>query len=129
MSVDANARMCHVWRSWLCMMDELAASSPSGSLIGTKFGCLLAANRLYTPSGVPDAVDSAKGIWSGGNGGGGSADGSAGDRVQHSSQPASAPLPSDAHEIVPSDATTPTGPLVPQYLTPLMVRKSNPQLL
>ena len=45
---------------WLSMMDELREKSPDASLVGAKFGCLLAANRLYTAGGDAPSADSPK---------------------------------------------------------------------
>ena len=42
--------------------------------------------------------------------------------AQQISQPVVWKDPSDRHSAIPSDATTPTGPVVPQYFCPLMVR-------
>eukprot|EP00966_Prymnesium_polylepis_P149300 3449277-Prymnesium_polylepis.1 len=66
--------------------------------------------------------DAGGGGLAGGVGGEGGEGGASGETGQHSSQPVSVTPPSEVHVIVPRVATTPTGPLVPQYLVPSIQR-------
>jgi len=61
----------------------------------------------------------------GGGGDGGEEGGDGGEggcAAQHTFQPGLVTEPSETHVMVPSDGTTPAGPEVPQYFSPLTVR-------
>eukprot|EP00966_Prymnesium_polylepis_P246679 5705474-Prymnesium_polylepis.1 len=61
----------------------------------------------------------------GGNGGaGGGTGGTGGAGEKQIFQPLLLAVASDIHSSIPSTGTTPTGPLVPQYLTLLIIRES-----
>eukprot|EP00966_Prymnesium_polylepis_P212823 4928841-Prymnesium_polylepis.1 len=55
---------------------------------------------------------------------GGNTGGFGGDSGKHTSQPVSATISSECHDIVPSAGMIPDGPLVPQYRLPAIVTES-----